>query len=150
MIVCTEPHHEPHHLHLQVTNLPGNQSHRTPTLPGPHRFDPTPSTHCRYAASLIKHYYDTLTTHPGGPSTTDYPWDVFMLDYKRCMWVSMWVSCMGLSNIACIEEEAERQKGTEAGEAFNTLRSNMVPLLIAFMTRHLNECKRCDAASVLK
>lgn len=53
-----------------------------------------PDEQDKYAETLIRHYYDTLTTSPGGPSTTEYPWDTFMLDYKRCMWVSMWVSCM--------------------------------------------------------
>lgn len=53
-----------------------------------------PDEQDKYAETLIRHYYDTLTTSPGGSSTTEYPWDTFMLDYKRCMWVSMWVSCM--------------------------------------------------------
>lgn len=109
----------------------------------------TPEEQNKYADALIKHYYDTLTSDPAGPTTADYPWDTFMLDYKRCMWVSMWVSCMGIANIKCVEEEAEKHKGTETGEAFSTLRDNMVPLLMAFMTRHLNEVNRCGAASVL-
>ena len=103
----------------------------------------------KYADALIRHYYDTLTTSPGGPSTTEYSWASFMLDYKRCMWVSMWVSCMGIANLVSIEDMAETHKGTPEGEAFSTLRDNMVPLLMSFMTRHLHECKRCDAASIL-
>ena len=65
------------------------------------------------------------------------------------MWVSMWVSCMGIANLVSIEDMAETHKGTPEGEAFSTLRDNMVPLLMSFMTRHLHECKRCDAASIL-
>lgn len=44
---------------------------------------------------------------------------------------------------------AVSHKGTPEGESFQTLRDNMVPLLMSFMERHLHECKRCDAASIL-
>jgi thiamine kinase-like enzyme len=108
-----------------------------------------PDEQDKYADALIKHYYDTLTTSPGGPTTTEYPYDLFLLDYKRCMWVSMWVSVMGISNLECIAKMAEKHKDTPEGEAYTTLKENMTPLLISFMVRHLNEAKRCDAASIL-
>ena len=71
----------------------------------------TPEEQDKYGDSLIRFYYDTLTSSPGGPSTSEYTWEAFQLDYKREMWVSCWVSCMGVSNIQCISDEAEKHKG---------------------------------------
>ena len=50
----------------------------------------------------------------GGPSPAAYAWPAFQEDNKRCMWVSMWVTCMGISNIGVIAREAEKAKGTDA------------------------------------
>ena len=49
----------------------------------------------KYGDALIKHYWSELTTSPGGPSADDYPYATMLEDYKKCMWVSMWVTCMG-------------------------------------------------------
>ena len=55
-----------------------------------------------------------LTSSDGGPSPAAYAWPAFQEDYKRCMWASMWVTCMGISNIGIIAREAEKAKGTDA------------------------------------
>jgi hypothetical protein len=49
----------------------------------------------KYGDALIQHYWSELTTSPGGPSADDYPYAMMLEDYKKCMWVSMWITCMG-------------------------------------------------------
>ena len=104
----------------------------------------------KYGDALIKHYWTELTSSPGGPSAQEYPYDTMLEDYKKCMWVSMWVTAMGIANLQCIKDEAKKNEGTPAEESFNGLVETMVPLLFAFLVRHYNAAKLCDAASVLR
>ena len=71
----------------------------------------------KYGDMLIKHYWSELTSSPGGPSAEDYPYATMLDDYKKCMWVSMWVTTMGVANLQCIRDEAKRNEGTPAEEA---------------------------------
>ena len=104
----------------------------------------------KYGDALIKHYWTELTSSPGGPSAQEYPYDTMLEDYKKCMWVSMWVSAMGVANLQCVKDEAKKNEGTPAEAGYNGLVETMVPLLFAFLVRHYNAAKLCDAASVLR
>ena len=82
--------------------------------------------------------------------TEEYPYDTMLSDYKKCMWVSMWVSAMGVANLQCVKDEAKKNEGTPAEAGYNGLVETMVPLLFAFLVRHYNAAKLCDAESVLR
>ena len=103
----------------------------------------------KYSDALIMNYWSELTASSGGPSVDDYPYETMLEDYKKCMWVSMWVTAMGIAKLQCIKDEAKRNAGTPAAEGYESLVKTMVPLLFSFLERHYNAALRCDAASVL-
>ena len=103
----------------------------------------------KYSDALIQHYWNELTSSPGGPSAEEYPFATMLDDYKKCMWVSMWITAMGVANLQCIKDEAKKHEGTPAAEAYNGLVETMIPLLFSFLERHYNAAKHVGAESVL-